>query len=75
MAPVEVGAPNASGSEGAPAPEEAAGEQLRESPSRKHVDSLLDISEEELLKDLEPQEDPCYGGWDEAVSNHLYSYT
>uniref|UniRef100_H3C660 Uncharacterized protein n=1 Tax=Tetraodon nigroviridis TaxID=99883 RepID=H3C660_TETNG len=34
---------------------------------RKHVDALLDISEEELLKELEPQEDHCYGGWDEAV--------
>lgn len=72
MATVEVGERPASGSDGAPAPEGAAGEELRETPDRKHVDALLDISEEELLKELEPQEDLCYGGWDEAVSNHLY---
>lgn len=75
MATVEVGETTVSGSDGAPAPEEAAGEELCETPDRKHVDALLDISEEELLKELEPQEYHCYGGWDEAVSNYLHSYT
>lgn len=76
MATVEVGGRPVSGSDGAPAPEEAAGEELCKSPDRKHVDALLDISEEELLKELEPQEDICYRGWDEAVSNHLcYTHT
>lgn len=75
MATVEVGETTVSGSDGGLAPEEAAGEELRERPDRKHVDALLDISEEELLKELEPQEDHCYGGWDEAVSKYLYSHT
>lgn len=35
---------------------------------RKHVDALLDISEEELLKELQPQRHRSYEGWDEAVS-------
>lgn len=74
MATVEVGETTVSGSDGAPAPVEAAGEKLCETPDRKHVDALLDISEE-MLKELEPQEDHCYSSWDEAVSNYLYSYT
>lgn len=75
MATMEVGETNMSGSEGAQAPEEAAGEELCETPDRKHVDALLDISEEELLKDLEPWEALCSSGWDEAVSNYPCFYT
>lgn len=72
MATVDVRETTEGGADGAAAPEEAAGEELRETPDRKHVDALLDISEEELL----PQEEYyCYGGWDEAVSNYLYPNT
>eukprot|EP00066_Takifugu_rubripes_P019403 XP_011608669.1 PREDICTED: uncharacterized protein LOC105417305 [Takifugu rubripes] len=53
MAAVEAGETTVRGSEELPAAEEAA-EQLYESPGRRHVDALLDISEEELLRDLEP---------------------
>lgn len=68
MATVETGETTAGGSGEPPAPEGAAGEQLYESPDRKHVDALLDISEEELLKELEPPDQRCSTGWDEAVS-------
>ncbi|XP_042358214.1 uncharacterized protein C16orf46 homolog [Plectropomus leopardus] len=44
--------------------EDAVGEQP---PERRHVDALLDISEEEFIKELEPYEYHCYSGWDEAV--------
>ncbi|TNM91191.1 hypothetical protein fugu_003480 [Takifugu bimaculatus] len=66
MAAVEAGETTARGSEELPAAEEAA-EQLYESPGRRHVDALLDISEEELLRDLEPLEYCCSSSWDEAV--------
>lgn len=51
-----------------PAQEDAAGEQPHQTPERRHVDALLDISEEDFLKELEPQEYHCYSGWEEAVS-------
>lgn len=64
------------GSDELPAPEEeAAGEERYETPDRKHVDALLDISEEELLKELELQENHCSSSWDETVSIYLYSNT
>lgn len=36
-------------------------------PERKHVDVLIDISEEELVKEQEPFEFHCHSGWEEAV--------
>lgn len=36
-------------------------------PDRRHVNVLLESSEEELMKDLEPHEYHCYQGWEEAV--------
>lgn len=56
------------GSEELPPHEEAAGKQRNETPDRRHVDALLDISEEEFLKYLEPHEYHCCSGWEEAVS-------
>lgn len=35
---------------------------------RRHVDVLLDLSEEDFLMELEPHEYHCYSGWEEAVS-------
>lgn len=67
MATAEAGETTVRGSEELPAAEEVAGEQLYESPGRRHVDALLDISEE-LLRDLEPLEYCCSSSWDEAVS-------
>ena len=37
-------------------------------PDRRQVDALLDISEEDFLKELEPHEYHCYSVWQEAVS-------
>lgn len=68
MATVEAGEATVGGSEEGPAAEQAAAEQLYESPGRRHVDALLDIGEEELLRDLEPLEYCCSSSWDEAVS-------
>lgn len=52
-----------------PAQEDSAGEQSHHrTPGRRHVDVLLDISEEDSLKELEPHEYHCYSGWEEAVS-------
>lgn len=65
MAAVETG-----GCDDLPAPEEAAGEDRYQSPGREHVDVLLEVSEEELLKELEPPEVQCSSGWEEAVSHH-----
>lgn len=48
--------------------EDTAGEQRDRTADRRHVEALLDISEEDFLKELEPYEDHCYSGWDEAVS-------
>ncbi|KAI3377841.1 hypothetical protein L3Q82_008978 [Scortum barcoo] len=45
------------------AQEDAAGE----TPERRHVDLLLDLSEEDSVKEQEPHEYHCYSGWDEAV--------
>ncbi|KAM7406215.1 hypothetical protein PAMP_000605 [Pampus punctatissimus] len=39
----------------------------QETPERTHADVLLDISEEDFLKELEPHEYHCYSGWEEAV--------
>ncbi|XP_070823247.1 uncharacterized protein C16orf46 homolog [Chaetodon trifascialis] len=50
-----------------PAQEDAVGEQPYKTPDRRHVDALLDISEEDFLKDLEPYEYHGYSGWEEAV--------
>ncbi|XP_054892478.1 uncharacterized protein C16orf46 homolog isoform X2 [Poeciliopsis prolifica] len=36
-------------------------------PERKHVDALLDISEQSFMRDLEPHEWHCYPGWEHAV--------
>ncbi|XP_059213078.1 uncharacterized protein LOC131991624 [Centropristis striata] len=47
-----------------PAQEEAVSEQT---PERRHADALLDISEEDLMQELEPHEYHCYSGWEEAV--------
>lgn len=45
-----------------------------ETPDRRHVDALLDISDEDFLKDLEPFEYHCYPAREEAVSKLLSSY-
>ncbi|KAK2920271.1 uncharacterized protein si:ch73-103b9.2 [Channa argus] len=51
-----------------PTQEDAAVEQPYYSAAeRRHVDALLDISEEDFLKELEPHEYHCYSGWEEAV--------
>lgn len=51
--------------------EEPAEEHLVQTPDRRHVNDLLDISEEDFLKELEPHENLSYCGWDEAVSTNL----
>lgn len=56
------------GSDKLPTHEDAVGEQPYQTPDRRHVDALLDISEEDFLKELEPYEYHCYSGWEEAVS-------
>lgn len=38
---------------------------------RRHVDALLDISEELFLKELEPYDYICSSGWEEAVSTRI----
>lgn len=55
----------------APAMDGPAEEQRLHTPDRRHVDNLLDISEEGFLKDLEPHEHHPYSGWEEAVSTNL----
>lgn len=52
-------------------PGDADGEQTLNSPERRHVDALLDISEEDMFKELEPHEYHCYSGWEEAVSEWI----
>ena len=42
-----------------------------ETPDRRHVDALLDISDEDFLKDLQPFEYHCYSAREEAVSKLL----
>ncbi|KAF1392941.1 hypothetical protein PFLUV_G00033250 [Perca fluviatilis] len=60
----EVDHTTVEGSEELPTQEYAAGDQTKE---RRHVDSLLDISEEDFMKEHEPYEYHCYPGWEEAV--------
>ncbi|XP_018523496.1 uncharacterized protein si:ch73-103b9.2 [Lates calcarifer] len=50
-----------------PAQEDTVGERPHKAPERRHVDVLLDISEEDFLKELEPYEYHCYSGLEEAV--------
>ncbi|XP_056235450.1 uncharacterized protein LOC130171450 [Seriola aureovittata] len=50
-----------------PTQEDAVGEEPYRTPERRHVDVLLDISEEDSLKELEPYEYHCYSGLEEAV--------
>ncbi|XP_044047129.1 uncharacterized protein C16orf46 homolog [Siniperca chuatsi] len=50
-----------------PTQKDAVGEQPYKTPERRHVDALLDISEEDFLTELEPYEYHCYSGWEEAV--------
>ncbi|XP_038556706.1 uncharacterized protein si:ch73-103b9.2 [Micropterus salmoides] len=50
-----------------PTQEDAVGAQLYKTPERRHVDTLLDISEQDFLTELEPYEYHCYSGWEEAV--------
>lgn len=38
-----------------------------ETAGRTHVDSLLDVSEESFMKEVEPHEYHCYPGWEDAV--------
>ncbi|XP_041840339.1 uncharacterized protein LOC121639239 [Melanotaenia boesemani] len=49
------------------AQEEAFGAQLYKTPERRHVDDLLDVSEETFVKELEPYEYHCYSQWEDAV--------
>lgn len=56
------------------AQEDTAGEQPYKTPERTHVDALLDISEDDFLKELEPHEYHCYSGWEEAVSEAISVY-
>ncbi len=51
--------------------EDAVWEQPYKTPDRRHVDALVDISEEDFLKELEPYEYHCYSGWEEAVSKWI----
>ncbi|XP_031169959.1 uncharacterized protein LOC116060511 isoform X2 [Sander lucioperca] len=60
----EVDHTTVDGSEELPTQEDAVGDQTKE---RRHVDSLLDISEEDFMKEQEPYEYHCYPGWEEAV--------
>lgn len=67
MASTSEGAVNGSDTE------DAAGAPLScRAPERTHVDALLDISEEEFLKELEPHQYHCYSGLEEAVSECSY---
>lgn len=56
-----------------PTQEDAVGAQLYKTPERRHVDTLLDISEQDFLTELEPYEYHCYSGWEEAVSEFTIS--
>lgn len=52
-----------------PPQEDTVGQQpYYRTQERTHADALLDISEEDYLKELEPHEYHCYSGWEEAVS-------
>ncbi|KAL6113193.1 uncharacterized protein ACO6RY_11533 [Pungitius sinensis] len=42
-------------------------ELWEQTPGRRHVDVLLDISEEDFIKEMEPHEYHCYSGLEEAV--------
>jgi len=52
--------------------EEAVWEQT---PERRLVEVLLDISEEDFMKELEPHEYHCYSGWEDAVSEYISYYS
>ncbi|XP_051236485.1 uncharacterized protein C16orf46 homolog [Dicentrarchus labrax] len=47
--------------------EDAVREQPYKTAERRHVDALLDISEEDFFKELEPHEYHCYSGCEEVV--------
>ncbi|XP_068437957.1 uncharacterized protein C16orf46 homolog [Clinocottus analis] len=42
-------------------------ERGKRTPGRRHVNVLLDMSEEDFMKEMEPHEYHCYSGWEEAV--------
>ncbi|KAJ0002157.1 hypothetical protein NQD34_001953, partial [Periophthalmus magnuspinnatus] len=44
-------------------------------PDRTHVNVLLELSEEEFMKDLHPPEYQCNQGWEEAVSKPVFFFT
>ncbi|XP_029983825.1 uncharacterized protein C16orf46 homolog [Sphaeramia orbicularis] len=70
MAPVkEVDHSAVQGTQGELPAEEGSGSEQpdRTPPGRRHVEALLDISEEGFLEILEPYEYHCYSGWEEAV--------
>ncbi|XP_029950786.1 uncharacterized protein C16orf46 homolog [Salarias fasciatus] len=48
-------------------PTDSVEQQPIRTPVRTHVDVLLDISEENLLKELEPYEYHCYSSWEDSV--------
>lgn len=50
-------------------------EETGERTERRHVDVLLDMSEEDFMKELEPHQYHCYSGWEEAVSEYIFSYS
>lgn len=54
--------------------EDKTGSQTRKMTQRKHVDALLDISEEMFLRDQEPYEYHCYSAWEDAVSFSISWY-
>lgn len=43
-------------------------EQLQGTLHRRHVEALLDVSDEDFWKDLEPCDSHSHSGWEEAVS-------
>lgn len=47
---------------------DAVEQQSCQTQDRSIGDALLDISEEDFLKELEPHKYHCYSGWEEAVS-------
>ncbi|XP_068196427.1 uncharacterized protein C16orf46 homolog [Antennarius striatus] len=41
--------------------------ELWDTPDRRHVDALLDISEEAYFKEMEPEENRSNSGWEDAI--------
>lgn len=70
MATVEEVDDTVNGSNGLSTQEDALGGQTGD---RRHVDALLDISEEFFLKELEPYDYHSSSGWEEAVSRRTSS--